>query len=338
MFSQYTEPSNLALVTLMRAGVFHSVCNKPNIEVAKKEYMLIMCNLFGRQYLSKTFAQKNHLEMLRFKYPSMVVLPPLPEAARKVLVEHDAEILRIFEGYALAYATISAREMGVDDVLPLSKIRYCGTDVDSSSEFRKHLKNNAIPVTVRSSFVANSGHGDSFANVFDLMQTSRTGINLNAHAIPSMSHLTASSSSDKHDEQHMINAYLLDFYIHGQVSTLALANGIRKGDIWYFLQDFSLTLLTVKTALQQLLSKASKDRVAEGTVEMEDDNSHEFYDAAEGDDDYDVNKESSSSSSTNNRNSDFDRPAMVKDADWRVYEVVSAAADEFNEKFRKMWA
>ena len=121
----------------------------------------------------------------------MVVLPPLPEAARKVLVEHDAEILRIFEGYALAYATISAREMGVDDVLPLSKIRYCGTDVDSSSEFRKHLKNNAIPVTVRSSFVANSGHGDSFANVFELVQPSRTGINLNA-----MSHLTASSSSD----------------------------------------------------------------------------------------------------------------------------------------------
>ena len=133
--------------------------------------------------------------------------------------------------------------------LPLSKIQYCGTDVDSSSEFRIHVKNNAIPVTVRSSFVANSGHGDSFANVFELLQTLRTGINLNAHAIPSMSHLTASSSCDKHDKKHMMNAYLLDFYIHGQVSTLALANGIRRGDIWYLLQDFSLALLTVKMTM-----------------------------------------------------------------------------------------
>ena len=318
----------------MRAGVFHAVCKQPDVEAAKKEYMLIMCNLFGRRYLSKTFAQENHIEMLRFKYPSMVVLPPLPEAARKVLIEHDAEILRIFEGYALAFATKSAAEIGVDDVLPLSKIRYRGTDVDSSSEFRKHIKNNAIPVIVRSSFVANSGHGDSFANVFELMQTSRSGINLNAHAIPSMSHLTA-SSSDKHDEQHMMNAYLLDFYIHGQVSTLAHANGIRRGDIWYLLQDFTLTLLTVKVALQQLLLKASKEKVAEGAAETEEDDNHGFYDAAEVDDDYDVKE---SSSSTSNKKSDFDRPARVRDADWRVYEIVSAAADEFNEKFKKMWA
>ena len=121
----------------------------------------------------------------------------------------------------------------------------------------------------------------------------------------------------------MMNAYLLDFYIHGQVSTLALANGIRRCDIWYLLRDFSLTLLTVKMALQQLLLKAFKDKVAEGTVEMEDEN-HEFYNAAEGDDDH-------------IQNSDFfDRLAMVEGTDWRIYEIiVSAAADEFNGKFKR---
>ena len=100
-----------------------------------------------------------------------------------------------------------------------------------------------------------------------------------------MSHRTASLSSEKHDEQRMMIAYRLDLFIHGQVSTLALTNGVRRGDIWDFLQDFSLTLLTVKMALQQLLLKAYKDKMAEGTVEMEDEN-HEFYNAAEGDDDY----------------------------------------------------
>ena len=301
-----------------------------------------MCNLFGRQYLSKTFAQKDHIEMLRTKYPSMVVLPPLPEAARKVLLEHDAEILRIFEGYALAFATKSAAEMGasVDDVLPLSKIRYRGTDVDSSSEFRQHIRNNAIPVIVRSSFAANSGHGDSFANVFELMQSSGPGINLNAHAIPFMSHFTSSSSGDgQQQQQHMVNAYLLDFYIHGQVPTLAHANGIRRGDIWYLLQDFTLTLLTVKMALQQLLLKASKETEGATKTEDEDDDddndNHGFYDV---DHDYDDDDVKESSSSTGNKDSDFERPARVRDADWRLYEVMSAAADEFNEKFRKIWA
>ena len=76
-------------------------------------------------------------------------------------------------------------------------------------------------------------------------------------------------------------------------------------------------------ALQQLLLKAFKDKVAEGTVEMEDEN-HEFYNAAEGDDDH-------------IQNSDFfDRLAMVEGTDWRIYEIiVSAAADEFNGKFKR---
>ena len=269
----------------------------------------------------------------------MVILPPLPEAAREVLIEHDAEILRIFEGYALAFATKSGADMGTDDVLPLSKIRYCGTNVDSSSEFRKHIKSNAIPVIVRSSFVANSGHGDSFANVFELVQTSRSGIKLNAHAIPSMSHLTA-SSSDKHE--HMLNAYILDFYIHGQASTLAHANGIRRGDVWYLLQDFALTLQTVKAALQQLLLKASRDAiVAEKTSEVEDRDDLELHDPAEDYDD-DGDDDNASKSSNNKKStiseSDFDRPEKVSDADWRVYEIVGAASDEFNLKFRKMWA
>ena len=114
----------------------------------------------------------------------MVVLLPLPEVARKVLIEHDAEILCIFEGYAFAFATKSAGEMGVDDVLPLSKIQYCGTDFDSSSEFRKHIKNNAIPVIVRSSFIANSGHGDSYCQCLRTRATFENRNQLECYVTP----------------------------------------------------------------------------------------------------------------------------------------------------------
>ena len=79
----------------------------------------------------------------------------------------------------------------------------------------------------------------------------------------------------------MMNVYLLVLYMQ-TVSGEAILD---------LLQDFfSLTLLTVKMSLQQLLLNASKNKVAEGTVEMEnynEDGNHEFYNAAEGDDDYD---------------------------------------------------
>ena len=83
------------------------------------------------------------------------------------------------------------------------------------------------------------------------------------------------------------------------------------------------------------MSEGSGSNSAATDVEMEEDDvNHKFYDTVEGDDGYgDVNKESSSSS-TSNQKSDF-RLAMVN---WMVYEIVSAAADEFNGKFKKMLA
>ncbi|KAL1957680.1 hypothetical protein VTO42DRAFT_5657 [Malbranchea cinnamomea] len=36
-----------------------------------------------------------------------------------------------------------------------------------------------------------------------------------------------------------LNAYLYDFFKHGNVRALETDNGIRKGDIWYLLNDFS---------------------------------------------------------------------------------------------------
>ncbi|KAF8155693.1 hypothetical protein B0H34DRAFT_506081 [Crassisporium funariophilum] len=330
----YTEPSNLALVALMRSGVLHTICSQSDLEVAQKKFMLMMCNLFGRRYLSSAFAQKGHIEALTAKYPSMVVLPPMPSAAQKVLFEHDCEILRIFTGYAFAFAMQSKAQLGTDDTLPLSKIRYQGTDLDVSCPFRTLCKETAIQVVVRSAFVANSGHDDSFSSIFELTQTSRQGLNLNGHAIPSMSHLLAAKNKGD-DTSHMLNAHILDFYVHGQVSTLANANGIRRGDVWYLLQDFNITLLTVKAALQQLMLKASKDALAEKNSKESDLDDYQNHDLAEGES-FEHNSEEEDDASSDQP--DFKRPAMVTDADWRVYKVVDGTCAVFNGKFRAMWA
>lgn len=93
----YTEPSNLALVALLRNGVLHKVCGQSSFINAKRDFIILMAHLFGRKYLPKSYTTDENIKLIIKKSPSIVVLPPLPEVARKVLVEHDIdqEILRM---------------------------------------------------------------------------------------------------------------------------------------------------------------------------------------------------------------------------------------------------
>ena len=140
-----------------------------------------------------------------------------------------------------------------------------------------------------------------------------------------MEHLITQVGNDN-SSQRDLNAYLFDFYIHGQVKTLETANGIRRGDIWYLLQDFTLTLATVKAALQQLLLKTSSEAASQHD-DLEGGGETYAVDPDEGDTDEDDGEES-----------DFVRPSAISNGDWKVYEVVRDVHKEFNEKFREMWA
>jgi len=183
------------------------------------------------------------------------------------------------------------------------------------------LEQNSTPVVVRSLFVANSGHGDVFHSISELAATSRSGVHLNEHAIPSMEHFVASRKGYKGG--FALNAYIYDFYMHGQVPTLAAANGIRRGDIWYLLDDFILSLTTVRGAIEQLLTKASK----EAEVDLEDeilDVDSGFAELDEGD--------------TPGNAPTFSRPRGVMDKDWRVYEVLDELLKDLHGKFRGIWA
>jgi hypothetical protein len=220
----YTEPSNLALVALLRHGVLHNVCGQSSFINAKRDFIILMAHLFGRKYLPKSYTTDENIKLIIKKSPSIVILPPLPEVARKVLIEHDQEILRVFTGYALAYTTQHVDQLGPDNQLPLSKRQFSGVFDSFGSPFRQHLRDTAIRVVARSPFVANSGHTDHFYSVKELTQTSRSGLHLNDNVIPSMNHITATHGR-RSCEGLALNAYLLDFYMHGQVAALAAANG-----------------------------------------------------------------------------------------------------------------
>lgn len=91
----------------------------------------------------------------------------------------------------------------------------------------------------------------------------------------------------------------------------------------YLLDDFILSLTTVRGAIEQLLTKASKD--AEVGVEDEIlDVDSGFAELDEGD--------------TPGNTPTFSRPRGVTDKDWRVYEVLDEMLRDLHDKFRAIWA
>lgn len=340
----YTEPGNLALVALSRHGVMHRICCQSDQFSAKRELLVVLCHLFGRRYLPRVYGTIENIQRLMKKSPSMVALPPLPRDARQVLGAHDSDILSTFTSYATAYASQYRASLGPDAALPLSGSNYVsGVSRSGASPFIDKLVRSAIRPVGRSSFVANSGHGDHYDTVEELCWTSRDGLHLNQFAIPSMRNFT--SSSNRQNDGYMLNAYILDFYIHGQRAAIESANGIRDNDIWYLFDDFNLTLKSIRAGLRQLLE--SSDEVVSTGVDDEDalaetdaDLTTKFdtADVTEGE----VGEAMESIGGANDDDDDSDagltRPVGVSDEDWAVYKLIDAVTTEFEEKFRAIWA
>lgn len=76
--------------------------------------------------------------------------------------------------------------------------------------------------------MALSGQGDDFTSVSDLCQTVRSGVYLEESVIPYVPVWPEETSVP-------LNAYLLDFYKHGDTNALTTANGISRGNVWFVL-------------------------------------------------------------------------------------------------------
>jgi len=91
----------------------------------------------------------------------------------------------------------------------------------------------------------------------------------------------------------------------------------------YLLDDFILSLTTVRGAIEQLLTRASKEAGVDPEDEMLDVDSG-FGELDEGD--------------AQGNAPTFSRPRGITDKDWRVYEVLDAMLKELHEKFKAIWA
>ena len=242
----YTENSSFALNALIKEGYFHELCADINEKQSSvlRTLMIVMAHLFGRRPCRE--ADQEYLEVVVKPSSSIVFLPELPQRASKILSRHNKETLETFTTYVETFVNQHITEP--DTKLPLTGLSFGDTN---STITIPSLPTLPAP-KVRSAFVALSGHGDSFSSIPDLCRTARGGVFLEEAVIP---HLDVYPDESKVP----LNAYLYDFFMHGNVEPLETANGIKRADVWFLLNDFSMVLATIVTSLASFLKLPEAD-------------------------------------------------------------------------------
>jgi ATP-dependent RNA helicase DDX60 len=357
------EPGNLALVALLRAGYFHKLSANldSNRQQTTRKFVLVLSHLFSRRYMRRI--SSTEAKALIGNAASVVVLPPLPQEAERVLESHNQRILKIFSNYTVAYAKRSSTVLDIDRSLPLSgelpKPVTASQDIPMVQLLRRHT----LPVISRSAFVANSGHGDNFPSIEDLDRTTRPGLHLNKSVIP---YLQLASES----APFSLNALLYDFFVHGSVSAscvavlgeihlsmrtgryvgddkwnrlvlrqeifvlfFILSSYSGRGEVWYILDDFFLVLVQLQTSIEQLFRQAIKDANT-------DTEGGDTFEPPSLDDDLEDRREYFASKEGVQGVSEAfaQRPPSIPEGDWDVYRVVAAVRGDFETKFKAMWA
>lgn len=247
----FTENSSFAFHALLKEGYFHELCSNvtKNEKSTVETLMLVMAHLFNR--IPCRQADPEYREKVVKPSSSLVFLPPMPEKATQILRDHNQQTLDVYKTYVETFVDKHVKHE--DRKLPLTGVLAGGEDNTSDESIE------SLPAPrIRSAFKALSGAGDDFATIHELCQSTRDGVFLEEAVIP---HIDIYP-----DEMEVpLNAWLLDFFKHGDVNTLEKANGIRKADIWFLLNDFSLALATIITSLLNFM------KLREGTdVDMLD--------------------------------------------------------------------
>ncbi|KAB2572793.1 putative helicase [Lasiodiplodia theobromae] len=259
----YTENASFAFHALLKDGYFQRLCagirrNPESTERILRTLMLVLSHIFGRRYCRHV--DREFVEAVVKTSPSSVILAPLPAAAAAILRAHNDDTLDVFKTYVRTYVAQHVR--APDDVLPLTGVR-CGGD---GSADRGAINAACTRPNVRSAFVALSGHADDagITSIGELCRTVRAGVFLEEAVIPYMPVCDypqprpvaswrpqqAASGASGQGKDLPLNAYLLDFFKHGDASALVAANGIRRGDVWFVLNDFSMVLATIVASLE----------------------------------------------------------------------------------------
>ena len=308
MHLYYHEPGNFAFYALLQSGVLRSICRniKTKTNQTMDDMMIILSHLFGRIYISKN--RLSFLNDIISRSPSRVILPALPDKVLDILKEHEENILETYALHAISFAQNHGHEIGPDEELPFTK-RICRPHLNFSIEnLGKFLNETIIQSDARSAFIALSGHGDNFQSVPELVKSVRKGLFLTEQAVPSM---------QSYQNSLPLNAYLVDFFCHGQKEALNIANHIRGADVWFLLKDFSLVLATSVTIFNNIIEamKGQEDKISESSDYVNSDVD-------------DIEDERAFE--------EMERPAQMNIADYNVYLTIASIRHKFDRQLQKI--
>lgn len=245
----FTENAVFAFHSLLKGGYFHNLCSEIG-DPAKQsdimlEILLVLSHIFCRIPCHK-FENASWLQNVVHRSPSLVILPALPETAAQILKEHNQETLDIFRDYVRTFSSQHLNE-SPDTRLPFTEHTIEPTKPSSPNDM-KHILSCLDETVVRSPFAALSGFTDDFETISELCDTARAGVFLEESAIPYI-------PMAPHETNGVPwNAYIYDFFKHGDMNALVRDNGIKGGDVWFRLKDFSLILATIVTSLTNFLN------------------------------------------------------------------------------------
>ncbi|KAK1622681.1 hypothetical protein BDP81DRAFT_507281 [Colletotrichum phormii] len=250
----FTENAVFALHSLLKEGYLHKLCEDVGNPSKRGQVILtlvtVLCHLFCRILCSK-YKNRQWLENVVHRSPSTVLLPRLPIEAEAVLRGHNEETLIIFKTYVHTFIEQNLQD-SPDDQLPFTKRRVGAVGEASANISTAHLP--MLPYsTLRSPFSALSGFTDDFATIHELCDTVRAGVFLDESAIPYI------PIYPEETDNVPWNAYIYDFFKHGDLNTLVRDNEIKGGDVWFRLKDFSLILATIVTSLENILGRVDAD-------------------------------------------------------------------------------
>jgi superfamily II RNA helicase len=239
----YTDNSAWAFHALLSSGYFHDLCEDIDLNPHRVclTLMLVLSHIFGRHQCKR--ADEEFVEEVVKRSSSIVFLPPLPKNAEKALRAHNEETLTIFRTYVRTFVDQHLKDP--DDVLPLSGMRI-GREEEQLNITPSANQHHTV---LRSPFVSLSGHDDEFESIPDLCGTVRSGVFLEEAVVPYL---------PIHPESTVpLNAYLYDFYKHGDLNALEKANKIRRSDVWFHLNGMSIppTLMIIYQQVPRFLSR-----------------------------------------------------------------------------------
>jgi hypothetical protein len=158
------------------------------------------------------------------------------------MATYNQIVLRKFSSFVRRYAANEGTQNETDKLpgskAPAAKLTRSPAEAPAGSLVGE-LKGMSLATAARSPFVVLSGHSDNFSTVDDLVGSLQDGVYLDRSLVPVV---TESSKT-------ACNAYLTDYFKHGERAPLSQENGLRDASLYDKLNQFCHAMKVVKIAL-----------------------------------------------------------------------------------------